>query len=66
MGCARLHGEEKGKYTCDAFPKGIPEDILLSKADHRQPFPDDRDLQFLPNNDEAARYAQLLFEPSRG
>jgi hypothetical protein len=64
-GCARFR-VGAGPLKCDAFPKGIPEDIVLSRADHREPYPGDNELTFLAKDDEAARYAQLLFEPFRG
>jgi hypothetical protein len=49
-------------YTCEAFPKGIPEDIVLNQFDHRKPHAGDHELQFDPVNAEAARYARDLFK----
>lgn len=37
------HKREEG---CDAFPDGIPEDILDNTADHTKPYPNDHDIQF--------------------
>jgi hypothetical protein len=31
---------------CDAFPDGIPTDILNNEADHRKPFPGDHGILF--------------------
>jgi hypothetical protein len=47
---------------CSAFPKGIPNEILLSKADHRQPFAGDNGIRFDPQDAKAAEYAKTLFD----
>jgi hypothetical protein len=46
--CTRFHEENEEALTCDAFPDGIPEAIIMSSADHRQPFPGDNGLRFNP------------------
>lgn len=64
--CSRYYRDAVGwKMTCEAFPKGegIPEDIKLSRVDHRQPVAGDNDLQFLPKDDAAAAYAAVIFDP---
>lgn len=66
LGCARFREQKGPNFYCDAYPDGIPDGIITSQVDHREPYTDDHGLQFLPSNDEAARYAQVLFEPSRG
>lgn len=35
--------------TCDAFPKGIPEPVLLNQVDHRQPIEGDHGVQWEPD-----------------
>ena len=47
--------------TCDAFPQRIPDAILESKVDHRQPVEGDHGIQFEPKNADATLYAQSLF-----
>lgn len=42
-----------GDVACDAFPAGIPREILLARHDHRRAFPGDRGIRFEPK--EAAR-----------
>lgn len=35
-----------GAFFCDAFPAGIPGDIILNVADHRKPFGGDNGIHF--------------------
>jgi hypothetical protein len=51
--CTRYHGINRGRLTCDAYPDGIPRDILHSIADHTKPLPGDHGLQFEPTNPSA-------------
>jgi hypothetical protein len=46
-----IHFDEEGEregLTCDAFLKGIPEEILYGEHDHRKPFPGDKGILFEP------------------
>lgn len=60
--CARLHGVKPDiGWACDAYPAGIPTEILASRHDHRRPYKDDHGKTFEPrvrgNNDVATRIA---------
>ena len=35
-------------WTCAAFPKGIPETVVMNEADHRKPIDGDHGVQFEP------------------
>lgn len=37
---------EESMTTCDAFPDGIPQDILTASADHMEPREGDHGIQF--------------------
>lgn len=64
-GCKHLQGTLLDP-KCDAFPAGIPRDILLSEADHRKPFPGDNGIRFEPRDSGAAEYAAHLFRSRDG
>jgi hypothetical protein len=51
---------------CAAFPAGIPNEILLSKADHRKPFAGDNGITFEPVDKKAGEYAAMLFRTPGG
>lgn len=44
--CKHLHKEGKKRGTCDAFPKGIPWEIISNEHDHRKPFKGDKGIRF--------------------
>lgn len=41
--------ENSALVTCEAFPNGIPDEILRVGYDHRQPFEGDGGIQFTPD-----------------
>lgn len=45
--CSHLH--DTVEMQCDAYPAGIPDEILESRVDHRQPYTGDQDIQFEQN-----------------
>jgi len=46
MGCKHYDRANDDALTCAAFPDGIPEDIISSAFDHRQPHIGDRGITF--------------------
>jgi hypothetical protein len=64
-GCKNLTSPDLREPRCTAFPDGIPNEILLSRADHRQPFAGDNGIRFDPKDADAAKYAEFIFEPVR-
>lgn len=50
--CVHLHRDRLDATTCDAFPDGIPTEIIESRFDHREPYPGDNGIQFEPIEDE--------------
>lgn len=46
--CRHYHRATSGPATCDAFPDGIPREILTARHDHKSPFPGDRGIRFEP------------------
>lgn len=52
-------------WTCEAFPDGIPVEILAG-ADHRQPWPGDGGLRFVPGADAEAHLRLYEMMLARG
>jgi len=51
--CQRFMRDFPG-YACEAYPDGIPSEIIHAEHDHRKPFPGDHGLRFKPIKEEAA------------
>jgi hypothetical protein len=49
MNCQHLRASDDG-WTCDAFPSGIPKQILWNIVDHHHPFLGDNGIQYEPIN----------------
>ena len=45
--CLRFDMQGDG-YSCEAFPDGIPEEIVMGEHDHHEPFEGDGGLKFVP------------------
>ena len=48
MQCKHYHADNMDGLTCDAFPKGIPDEILDSEFIHTKPYRGDKGIQFEP------------------
>jgi len=59
--CVHLTKTEHGPMKCDAFPFEIPEEIMHSLVDHRNPVKGDRGITFSANSGEGRDYPKLLF-----
>ena len=50
LGCENF--KNKKRFTCRAFPKGIPSKIISGNFDHTKPFPGDKGIRFEPLSKE--------------
>lgn len=60
MSCIH-YDRDADDYRCDAF-ETIPEDIIESRADHRQPIDGDRGIQFEQDPDRPEPAFELISE----
>ena len=62
VGCNRY----EGGLACSAFPEGIPEEIISGEFDHREPFPGDDGLQWIPLRPFRPGEAEAIVEEEAG
>ena len=48
LDCTHFHEDNEEALTCDAFPDGIPDAIIFSEHDHREPYERDNGIRFEP------------------
>jgi hypothetical protein len=44
--CCKHYRQSGPGHACEAFPGGIPPEIIDGRRDHRKPYPGDRNIQF--------------------
>ena len=50
-----VHFINDRRFTCKAFPDGIPDPIITMKHDHHDPYPGDHGVQFEPETETKAK-----------
>lgn len=50
----------KSPYTCEAFPDGIPDAIIIEGKDHRKPFKGDGGIRFKPGGKNGKLASAIL------
>lgn len=46
FGCRHFNRKLNDRFSCDAFPDGIPVTIILNTLDHAFPAPDDNGVRY--------------------
>ena len=59
--CCKNH--HKRSLTCEAFPKGVPKEILHGHHDHREPYPGDNGIRYDPIDPEHPQEAPYKGKP---
>jgi hypothetical protein len=54
LGCAHY----RFAYSCEAFPQGIPDAILVGQVIHTEPYPGDRGVRFTPRDGDGVNRTQ--------
>lgn len=44
--CKRFNHDDTKRVSCEAYPKGVPSEIILWRHDHRRPYPGDGGLLY--------------------
>lgn len=55
--------ENSALVTCEAFPAGIPDEILREGFDHRNPFEGDGGIQFTPKGPVDVEAIEKIVNP---
>jgi hypothetical protein len=51
---------KEGQVRCEAFPEGIPDDLLFAMSDHREPYEGDHGIRFELKPGEEGRLEEWL------
>ena len=63
LGCSHYRKQDGAKFSCDAYPGGIPEQIIRSEVDHRQPYSGDTTSSTCPRPPQTRPTRKCCFKP---